>query len=144
MSWRALEFALDLQTTVVCQECGKRVPAITDDHLSKECTGYVKTVEEYQVEHHWAPVVPPDIFDFDCGNPQPVKHQPKKQYVRERKTFRKGCPIGCNNGGQCPNCTFSSNNVVIPSCKIHCHNKGAFVMQEEGNHWYCRSFQVKE
>lgn len=140
MSWRALEFALDLQTTVLCQECGKRVPAITDDHLSKECTGYVKTVEEYQVEHHWAPIVPPDIFDFGF---EPVKPHPKKQYVRERKTFRKGCPIGCNEGGQCPNCTFSSDNVIIPSCKIHCHNKRALVLPE-GKDWYCRSFQVKK
>ena len=144
MSWRELTFFHDLQTSVVCQECGKRVPAITDEHLqSKECTGNIKTLEEYKIIHHWANVIPPDIWDF---NESVAKPQPKKQYARTQRTFHKPHKIGCNNGGQCPNCSFSSNTVVISSCKIHCHNSRALVLQEgtTAEDWYCNSFQVKK
>ncbi len=128
MSWRAEKYADEIETTVICQVCGHRVPFIIDEHLqSKDCYGDVRTVEEYKIKYPYA-----DIF------PKGVPVKPSKYTQPRRKTYLKGCHIGCNNGGKCLECCYSSDK-TITSAKLHCHKRGAIVLWNDES-WICYNF----
>ena len=57
------------------------------------------------------------------------------------KKYKKGLLIG--QKGACKACSYSSNNCIIPGCKIHCSCKRPRVLWNERKcNWFCYSYNL--